>query len=157
MKKIIGAIALLCSSMVFAGNNSYLFLQTSNHGTLVKNTDNTYTLSIAKPQKFVGYFTDRPERKAGLITLKKFLSLWTNTHIKDNFSKEPPNVAVALRLKQGGFETVFAEVTHPILKDHQLIYTLKIISKNKVMTGDLKHISLFFDDIIWNPGGWGAM
>ena len=154
MKKILGTALLLASTVSMAATDNYLFLQTASQGNLVKNKDNSYTLTLEHSPKYVDYFTDRPERKAGMVTLEQFVQLWKSKAIKNNFSEVPPNAAIAVKPVGGVPEHFIAEVTKPTYSNNTLSYKLKIISSNKVHIGKLVHVNMFFDDIPWNPGGF---
>lgn len=155
LKKFLGISLLLASSYALAGTeSSYLFLQTASEGELVKNKDKSYTLTLKNITKHVNYFTDRPERKAGIMTLKQFLELWKNEQ-KGNFSEVPPNVAIAMKPVMGQSQSFVAVASKPAYANNTLSYQLNIISKTPLNPGKLAYINMFFDDIPWGGGGFG--
>lgn len=155
MKKLLGIALLLATSLAMATNDNYLFFQTASHGTLVKNKDNSYTLTLENSPKYIDYFTDRPERKAGMISLKQFIALWKNKNIKNNFSEVPPNAAIAMKPISGHSQNFVAVVSEPAYTNSTISYKLTIISKQPIHPGNIAHLNMFFDDIHWNPGGFG--
>ena len=155
LKKYFALLLLLSSSFAMATSpGNFLFLQTATSGTLVQNQDNSYTLTLNNLPQYVNYFSSRPERKAGIINLQEFINLWTDSKLKNNFSQDPPNAAIALKAKAKKAQSFVAIVSNPTYKGNSLSYKLKLISKQGIDTGSLAHITLFFDDIPWNPGGF---
>ena len=156
MKKIIAIALMMVSCFALAKpSGDFLFLQTASKGQLVKNADNSYTLTLKNVPAYVGYFSDRPERKTGIISLKKFLDLWDNNGNAKGFAKVPPNAAVVIKTFFRKPQNFVAIISKPVYADNSVSYQLKIISKSPIiMTGRLTHINMFFDDVPWNPGGY---
>lgn len=154
MKKWLGIMLLLCSSIATATQGSVLFLQTASKGKIVKNKDNSYTLTLEKLPAYVGYFSDRPARHVGILKLDAFVDLWNRKGNPNNFSKVPPNVAFVIKPVYGRAQHFVAIVSKPSYANHQLIYRLDVLGKNSIYTGDLVHLNAFFDDIPWKPGGF---
>ncbi|KTD64828.1 hypothetical protein [Legionella spiritensis] len=155
MKKIIALTLWLCSSFAMATtDNNMLFLQSASAGELVKNKGQHYTLILKKSPDYVGYFTDRPQRKAGMVSLRQFIALWQNKTIKNNFSDVPPNAAIAMKLASGQLQNFVAVVSAPGYDNKTVSYQLDVISKQPLQTGKIVHANMFFDDIHWNPGGF---
>ena len=100
---IVGIFAVmltLVSGLVFAEHvidNSnepqYLFTLASKSGTF---EGDTLTL---KGIPLVVYFSDRPVRVAGHITLEKFAGMWDKG--VDNFKVDPPNAEIAIYDESG--------------------------------------------------------
>ncbi|QDP73345.1 hypothetical protein FOG18_12610 [Legionella israelensis] len=154
-KSVLGITLLLSSSIAMASSGSYLFLETAYQGSLIKNKDNSYSLTLQNESKNIDYFADRPARKTGTMPLQEFVGLWKNKDIKNNFSDIPPNVAITLKDAAGQSKHFFAEVLNPTYSKDRVNYKLIVLSKNPVPTGKVKDLSLFFDGIHWNPGGFG--
>lgn len=154
MKKIIILLLLGFSSISCATADNLLFFQSSADAVITKTAKNTYTLTLHNAGDYVSYFTDRPSRKVGLITLSQFLSLWTDAKIKDNFTQNPPNVALNIVSAQGKEQNVVVEVSKPSYANKNVSYQIRTIDDKPLTAGQLKHLVLFFDDIHWNPGGF---
>lgn len=154
-KQLLGISLLLSSSIAMASSGSYLFLEMADQGNLVKNKDNSYSLTLKDQSKQVYYFTDRPERKTGSISLQQFISLWREKDIKNNFSEVPPNAAITMKDSTGQRQHLFVEVLQPTYSKDTVNYKLVVLNKEPVHTGQIKDLSLFFDSIHWNPGGFG--
>lgn len=146
---------ILFSSFAFAESNSILFFQTANQADLIKEKGDRYTLRIVKPLEHINYFSNRPKKQAGFLPLHTFLTFWKDKKIPYNFAKIPPNVAITSMLRNGKQQNYVASITNATYKNKSLQYTLDIIVKKPIHTGQMKHISLFFDDINWDPGGFG--
>ena len=154
MKKLVWFLFFVISGVSFASSNNYLFFQTASKAKIVKVKDEQYVLTIKNADDYVSYFSDRPKRQAGSISLKEFINMWSNKTIKNNFAVSPPNAAIIVVTKAGERKKVVVEVTNPILQKNRLSYDLKAIEAHPLPTGELKHVTLFFDDISWNPGGF---
>lgn len=154
MKKVICSFLMLLSISCFAAAQNYLFLQTSTNGELSKDNKG-YTLEIKAPDKYITYFTDRPARSSGIIPLKKFLKLWQDPKISNNFKQSPPNVAITYKDSQGKHISFTAEVSKPIFQGNILKYHIKPLGANSgIAPINIEYIAIFFDDIHWNPGGF---
>jgi hypothetical protein len=73
----------------------YLFVQGAHEATLSKNpaaNQSDYLLALKNVNPYVTVFTERPARKTRLITLKKYLTMWSSKS-PNNFRQNPPNAA----------------------------------------------------------------
>lgn len=68
------------------------------------------TVPVQRPSHWVMWFTDRPERDAGHITIRRFMTLWENDGAQ-GFNTDPPNVALNF-----GQEALIATMTNPRIK-----------------------------------------
>ena len=155
MKKIILSLLLGLSSISFAAENNYLFFQNSSKARLTQQQKNSYTLTLNDSSDFVSYFTDRPSRESGVMKLSEFLAMWSDKKIKNNFAENPPNVALVLVTEKGEHQSAIAELKDPVYRNGSLSYQLNVINDKPLQPGELQHLSLFIDDIHWNPGGFG--
>ena len=73
----------------------------------------TFTMPIRTAKQPVIWFTDRPARDAGTLSMKNFVGLWsvqgTNT-----FATDPPNVAIVYT-SGGKQKTLIATMTSPVI------------------------------------------
>jgi RimJ/RimL family protein N-acetyltransferase len=67
-------------------------------------------IPIRRSNHLVTWFTDRPTRDAGHITMEAFIGLW-NVNDDDSFKNDPPNVALELDDK-----TLIATMTEPRIR-----------------------------------------
>jgi hypothetical protein len=65
------------------------------------------TVPLRKPNQLVTWFTDRPNRDAGHMSVKTLASLWQQSG-DDSFKSNPPNVALSF-----GKKTLIATMTNP--------------------------------------------
>jgi len=77
---------------------SYLFAFDGSNAQLTpvigKAGEFQLTVPLRRPVHSVTWFTDRPNREAGRITMRDFINL-CDFHTKEDFASDPPNVAIA--------------------------------------------------------------
>ena len=101
----------------------------------------TMTMTGVKPE--VLFFTDRPERLAGYLTIDEFLSAVSAG--PDSFAKDPPNATLA-SLEGDEFVDVVLELTQrPRYEDDNLIFKIEVIEGETPLTGGPS--ALFIDTI----------
>ena len=100
---------------------SFLF---SFHGTdaMVKRaagSDLAYDVAVPvdAASSEVTWFTDRPIRGAGLMTMKQFAALWTEEG-KDSFKENPPNVSIVFGSGHGKPKTAIAKMSNTKIVDN---------------------------------------
>ena len=90
---------------------SFLFVLEGRDAELtpVKGKPNKFELSVPvkKASNMVTWFTDRPVREAGIMTLDNFIALWQDD-ARGTFKADPPNVALSFDQK-----TLIAVMTDP--------------------------------------------
>ena len=98
------------------------------------------------------YFTDRPVRMAGHLTMADYLKEWTAKAGPDNFSKDPPNAALSV-YEPGQADNTLAvvEISNPKIDGADLIYNYKLINGTLPAKGGTT--SLFID---WIGVGGGV-
>lgn len=122
-----------------------MFVQSSES---LKADDKTLRLVNVSPQTI--YFTDRPVRMAGHITLPAYMKEWTAAAGPDNFSKDPPNATLSV-YEAGDKENslTVVEISHPVIDGKDLVYRYKLLEGKMPKSGGAT--SLFIDWI--GPGG----
>ena len=122
-----------------------LFVQTAS-GVEIDETEKTVRLLDVDPQTV--YFSDRPYRKAGHISMDTYLETWTE--VDGNFGETPPNAALSV-FEPGKDQNslVVLELFEPTIEGEDLIY------RYVVLDGELPEgngpAALFIDTI--GPGG----
>jgi len=90
---LITILLLSVSTFSFAKNSNkkVLFTQTAEYAvfTPLKNKKNWYRLTLNNIHNKTIWFTDRPDRQAGVLSTQKFVNLWSKG--KDSFQKNNPN------------------------------------------------------------------
>jgi len=86
----------------------------------------TLTIPIRGPQHLVTWFTDRPARAAGHLTVTQLLDIWSVGD--DSFAADPPNVAIVL-----GEKILVAKMTNPQITESKtgaraLVSTMTLLS-----------------------------
>ncbi|WP_419419828.1 hypothetical protein ACNVED_00550 [Legionella sp. D16C41] len=152
MRILIGIFLLLANTFVLALDSSFLFLQHANKGELIKNKDSSYSLTLREVPAYVSYFTDKPKRKAGILPLVQFITLLADKDLKNHFSAISPNAAIAMIANSGQQQNFTALLSKPhYIENGTIIYQLKMVSKNPILTGNMKHINMFINDVHWDP------
>jgi len=136
---------------------TYLFVQSSTKATIKvnKNHEETYTITLKNVDPLVTYFSDRPIRNAGEVSMDKFLTLWYHKN-ENSFKITPPNAV--LHAKKTNFfspDHVFnfaIEITNPHYdrKSNTLIFIAKPLPGNVDPLPDfetLHHVSVFIDSV----------
>lgn len=114
----------------------------------LKADDKTLRLVNVAPQTI--YFSDRPVRVAGHITMPDYLKEWTAAAGPNNFSKDPPNATLSVYQPGESANTLtVVEISQPVVDGKDLVYSYKLIEGKVPTTGGAT--SLFIDWI--GPGG----
>jgi len=100
---------------------SYLFSFYGTNATVkrVAGSEMAYDVSIPVDAANTGitWFTDRPNRDAGLMTSKQFAALWTHGG-KDSFNANPPNVSIVFGSGHGKPKSAIAKMSNTKLVDN---------------------------------------
>jgi hypothetical protein len=111
------------------------------------------TLTMKGISPTVIYFCDRPQRFAGHLTVKDFLSSVSKG--KDSFAEDPPNAVVSIA-NGDTFEDVVVTLNRkPTLKGDELVYT-----GIAIVDGDLPKVAgpgSVFIDVIGRPMSPGSI
>jgi len=99
---------------------------------------NKMTLKGVNPATL--YFSDRPQRITGQMTVPAFLKEWEQG--KDSFAKDPPNATLSI-LSPDGVKEVVVEIMNPILSGEDLSYDVKVLEGTPPAKGGIS--SLFID------------
>ncbi|HKY95174.1 MAG TPA: hypothetical protein VJL84_07695 [Kiloniellales bacterium] len=84
------------------------------------------TLRLIGVSKQTLYFSDRPERIAGHMSLDAYLNEWTEG--KDNFGEDPPNATLSVYEKDTAENTLAViEIFQPVVDGEDLIYSYKLL------------------------------
>jgi hypothetical protein len=137
--------ALLVPANAAESKVQLMFVQSSES---LKADDKTLRLVNVSPQTI--YFTDRPVRMAGHITMSDYMKEWTVAAGPNNFSKDPPNATLSVYEpgKENNVLTV-VEISQPVIEGRDLVYRYKVIEGKVPTKGGAT--SLFIDWI--GPGG----
>ena len=146
-------IAMLASvTPVFAQPNpatqvELLFVQNAE---AVVFANDTLTLKGISPA--VIFFSDRPQRVAGHVTLPRFLDAWDEG--ADSFAEDPPNAALSI-VGEGEITSVVMEIANPQLEGDELSYEIvQILDGELPATGGIS--SLFIDGLFTENEKQGA-
>jgi hypothetical protein len=143
MKKVLSVCLILmlvattsCTKHVINGSKKpkFLYVLSAKSGVL---DGKTLTL---KDVPLVIYFSDRPDRVAGHMSLKKFVKMWGEG--PDSFKIDPPNASLSI-LNAGEKTAVVELVGVPEFKGNSVTFKIKVISGT--LPNSLPALSLFID------------
>ncbi len=124
-----------------------MFVQTAEDLEVDKEAG-TLRLVNVMPQAL--YFSDRPERLAGHLTMDKYLEEWTSKAGPDNFGGDPPNATLSVYEEGNPQSTlVVVELLDPVLDGEDMVYHYKLIDGELPQSGG--QTAAFIDWI--GPGG----
>ena len=115
-------------------NTGYLFVISGTSGSL---EGDTLTLN-GVPN--VIYFSDRPARKAGHISVSEFIKMWDKGG--DSFKTDPPNATLSV-LKKDGAQIAVVELKRVEQKNGSVIFKVAVLEGTKPES--FKMSSLYID------------
>ena len=117
------------------GQVQLMFVQTAKE---VEFKGNQMTLKGVSPSTV--FFSDRPERVSGHLTIPAFLKEWDEG--KDSFEKDPPNATLSI-FTEKDVQYVVVELMNPKLDGANLTYDVRVLQGNPPAKGGIS--SLFID------------
>jgi hypothetical protein len=111
------------------------------------------TLRLVNVGKQTLYFSDRPKRIAGHLTMQAYMDEWKAGEGPDNFADDPPNATLSV-YESGNAENTLTvvEISHPVIDGNDLIYQYKLIEGTMPKAGGA---TALFIDWIGVGGGVG--
>jgi hypothetical protein len=111
------------------------------------------TLRLVNVAQQTLYFSDRPVRVAGHLTMPAYLDEWKAGEGPDNFGSDPPNATLSV-YESGRHENTLAvvKISHPVIDGKDLVYNYKLIEGTMPKTGGA---TALFIDWIGVGGGVG--
>jgi len=112
------------------------------------------TLRLVNVGKQTLYFSDRPVRIAGHLTMPAYLDEWKAGEGPDNFANDPPNATLSV-YESGHAENMLTvvEISHPVVDGNDLVYNYKLIEGTMPKAGGA---TALFIDWVGAGGGVGA-
>jgi hypothetical protein len=146
------AVAMPLSTMLSTGRAAddkvqLMFVQSAES---LKADDKTLRLVNVSPQTI--YFSDRPQRVAGHLTMPAYLEEWTAAAGPNNFAKDPPNAT--LSVYEAGQRTnslVVVTISQPVVEGKDIVYRYRLVEGKMPTAGGAT--SLFID---WIGVGGGV-
>ena len=114
---------------------------------------NGETLRLINVAQQTLYFSDRPVRVAGNLTMPAYMDEWKAGEGPNNFANDPPNAT--LSVYQPGHnenELTVVEISHPVVDGKDLVYRYKLIDGEMPNAGG---VTALFIDWIGVGGGVG--
>ncbi len=112
------------------------------------------TLRLGDVSNQVVYFSDRPNRIAGHLTMKQYLAEWTAAAGEDNLSADNPNATLSV-YEAGNPNNSIAilEIGNPHLDGADIVYSYKLLDGSIPASGGA---TALFIDKVGVGGGVGA-
>ena len=127
---------------------SFLFVLRADTGVINK-TNGGYKLTLQGMDDKVLYFSDRPVRKAGFITVTQFMDNWSKGH--DSFKETPPNAAIVHAAlypsDKGRAQALAVELTNPTKTDNGWTFDMKVMGGVSVADAVVSGVSVFVDSV----------
>lgn len=98
------------------------------------------------------YFSDRPDRIAGHLSMEKYLEEWTS--VPDDFNDDPPNAALSV-YEPGEADNAVAviEIENPVVDGNDIVYDYVVLEGSVPQNGGT---TALFIDRIGIGGGVGV-
>lgn len=125
-----------------------MFVQTSE-----KMVSDDKTLRLVNIGKQTLYFSDRPNRVAGNLTMPAYMDEWKAGAGPDDFASDPPNATLSVYEPGNPVNAlVVVEISRPVLEGNDLVYNYKLIEGKMPKSGGE---SALFIDWVGVGGGVG--
>jgi hypothetical protein len=110
------------------------------------------TLRLVNVGQQALYFSDRPVRIAGHLTMPAYMDEWKAGAGPDDFASDPPNATLSV-YESGSHENtmVVVKISHPVIEGKDMVYTYKLIEGTMPKAGGAT--ALFID---WVGAGGGV-
>src|SRR6266702_3320211 len=110
------------------------------------------TLRLVNVGQQALYFSDRPVRLAGHLTMPAYMDEWKAGAGPDDFASDPPNATLSV-YEPGSQENkmVVVEISHPVIEGKDMVYDYRLIEGTMPKAGGAT--ALFID---WVGAGGGV-
>ena len=110
------------------------------------------TLRLVNVGQQTLYFSDRPVRIAGHLTMPAYMDEWKAGEGPDDFASDPPNATLSV-YESGSHENkmVVVEISHPVIEGKDMVYDYRLIEGTMPKAGGAT--ALFID---WVGAGGGV-
>ncbi len=126
----------------------FMFVQTADR---LQDDGQTLRLVNVAPQNL--FFSDRPKRIAGHLSMADYLKEWTAAAGPNNFAADPPNATISVFDKAAKVNTLaVVEISKPKLDGRDLVYRYRLIEGEMPRGGGA---TALFIDWIGVGGGVG--
>ncbi len=124
-------------------NTGYLFVLSAASGSIQGDT-----LTLNRVPNVI-YFSDHPARKAGHISVYKFVEMWDKG--SDSFKADPPNATLSV-LKKDGANNIVVELTGVEQKRDSVVFKVAVLEGkvNRELYSGVLYIDARLDGLITN-------
>jgi hypothetical protein len=133
---LIAPVALFAADHVIdkSKNPQFLFVLSAESGTYA---DGKLTLDNVP---LVVYFSDRPKRIAGHMSLERLIDSWNKG--SDSFKKDPPNATLSI-FDENGNKNIVLELQKPIMSGKTISFNVRALQGS--VPSEFAACSLFID------------
>lgn len=111
------------------------------------------TLRLVNVSQQTLYFSDRPVRIAGHMTMPAYMDEWKAAEGPNNFTSDPPNATLSVYPPGRNDNTLtVVEISHPVIHGKDLVYEYRLIEGTMPKSGGA---TALFIDWIGVGGGVG--
>lgn len=124
---------------------SLLFVMSAQSATITRAPSGHYQLLLKQVYPQVLWFSDRPERQSGMVSVHDFFKKW-----QQGFKSDPPNVAMihAGMLSQHGHAHPAAiELSKPKAVQDGYLFDMRGLKGGKIQPGHYYFVSLLIDNM----------
>ncbi len=129
---------------------SFFFVVHAQQGKVVKMPDTSFQLQFNPVKQQVIYFSDRPKRITGSISVAKFLSIWSTG--QDSLKADHPNGSIGVLSSELQTTNAVAYgalvISHPSYDaaSNTLSFTIKPL-KGSLSEEKMKYLTIFIDSV----------
>lgn len=144
-----------CSDLEKSNTNELIYIQQAKVAELTTNPNKigAYLLKVGGSDKTLVYFSDKPERDAGTLSLSQFVKSWQNMpQLKEN----PPNAVISfVKFKASSESGVGADIlqlSNPVydFSTDTVTFEAAPLHEFEVTTGRFENVVMVFDGIATN-------
>jgi hypothetical protein len=129
-----------------------MFVQTSE-----KMVSDDKTLRLVNVGKQTLYFSDRPNRVAGNLTMPAYMDEWKAGAGPDDFASDPPNATLSVYEPGNPVNAlVVVEISHPVVEGNDLVYNYKLIEGKMPKSGGESALFIDWVGVGVGPGFHGV-
>lgn len=153
-QSLLGILLVFVTTQALANEASSLLVQYAPIARIEALKGDVYKITLRDIMPYVNYFTERPDRKAGIVSLEKYLALWRGDH-PNNFEQNPPNVDINALESHAFSDDKAINIAGVLNKPHYdkenniLTYEFTPLKPlhEKFTNTTVQYLSIFIDDV----------
>lgn len=145
LKLAIITLSIFFSTFSQAAKPSLLFVMSAQSAAVTHAQAGHDQLLLKQAYPQVLWFSDRPERKSGMLSVHDFFRQWAQA-----FKSDPPNVAMihaGMLSKHGRSHPVALELSNPVAVQDGYLFDMRVLGGKSVHPGHYYYVSLLIDNM----------